>query len=545
MLFRSRQVRPFLDGDFGSHGRYSATWGNILDRDPELRTVYVTVDLWLGDREFKVARAPVSFTSSVTSRVHAYLPALIEEPELKSAITLFQQTAQARTVTVQVSAAALGQPTGQLAHGATLGGVAEVCLQVEGADYATRLIWMRGEVVDVSVDPKTGGVVQIQISDFRTTQSAAIPEQTVDTDRWPSAADSAIGLRYPLIINGYPKVPGLLVLESATVPVYLYAGRGPQPLSASAVYVNGAVTAETYSDAEGADALGTLARTLTFSTGTWEDNDALYADVAISSGRTLDPVELLQYLLATYTGYGRMGLNLDSFARARSRLRAVHPKVLINASGDEGVDVLSYVEGTYLKSLPMLQLHYAGAGLGVCTIDRRAGAGSLRMDAVVTGGRWPLMDRETDYVESPRDSRYNAFELRYNYDAMLGDYSSIVQRDASNSRLCALSQRFDGGRREADALDSPIIHSDALAGSVIGWQVAHLAVPYYTVTWSAYPSAAIRLQPGMKVLYTDPDRSEFTSASAIVLETSLQRGGDSSVTFAVWHPRWTQAMCGG
>jgi hypothetical protein len=48
----------------------------------------------------------------------------------------------------------------------------------------------------------------------------------------------------------------------------------------------------------------------------------------------------------------------------------------------------------------------------------------------------------------------------------------------------------------------------------------------------------------MTVLYTDPDRSEFTSTSAIVLETSLQRGGDSSVTFAVWHPRWTQMMCG-
>lgn len=548
MLFRSRQVRPFLDGDFGSHGRYSATWGTILDRDPELRTVYVTVDLWLGDREFKVARAPVSFTSSVTSRVHAYLPALIEEPELRSAISLFQQTAQARTVTIQISSAALGQPTSQLTYGATLGGVAEVCLQVEATDYAARLIWMRGEITSVDVDPKNGGVLQVQIADFRTTQSASVPEHAVDTDRWFDAADSAIGQRYALIINGYPKVPGLMVdqpLAGGSPVAYLYAGRGPQPLQASVVYINGAVTAETYVDAEQADALGTLARTITFSTGTWEDNDALYADVTISSGRTLDPVELLQYLLATYTGYGRMGLNLDSFARARSRLRAVHPKVLINASGDEGVDVLSYVEGTYLKSLPMLQLHYAGAGLGVCTIDRRAGPGSLRMDAVVTGGRWPLMDRETDYTESPRDGRYNAFELRYNYDAMLGDYTSIVQRDASNSRLCALSQRFDGGRREADALDSPIIHSDALAGSVIGWQVAHLAVPYYTVTWSAYPSAAIRLQPGMKVLYTDPDRSEFTSASAIVLETSLQRGGDSSVTFAVWHPRWTQAMCGG
>ena len=545
MLFRSRQVLPFLAGDFGSHGRYSTVWGTILDRDPELRTVYVTVDLWLGEREFKVARAAVSFTSSVTSRIHAYLPALIEEPELKSAISLFQQTAQARTVTIQVSSAALGQPTGQLTYGVTLGGVAEVCLQVEGGDYASRLVWMRGEVTSVDVDPKSGGVVQVQIADFRTTQAAAIPRHAGDVDRRPSAADSAIGQRYALIINGNPKVPGVLVKESATVPVYLYAGRGPQPLSASTVYVNGAVTAETYADAEQADGLGTLARTLTFSTGTWEDNDALYVDVAVASGATMDPVELLQHLLATYTGYGRMGLNLDAFARARSKLRAVHPKVLINASGDEGVDVISYVEGTYLKSLPMLQLHYAGTGLGVSAIDRRTGPGALRVDAVVTGGRWPLMDRETDYVESPRDSRFNAFELRYNYDAMLGDYAGIVQRDASNSRLCALSQRFDGGRREADPLDSTIIHSDALAGSVIGWQVAHLAVPYYTVTWSAYPSAVIRLQPGMTVLYTDPDRSEFTSASAIVLETSLQRGGDSSVTFAVWHPRWTQAMCGG
>lgn len=542
MLFRSRQIQPYLLGDFGSRGRYSATWGTLLERDPELRTVYVTVDLWIGDRNFKLARAAVSFTSSSLSRTYRYLPALIEEPELKSTIQLFSQTASARTVTLQIAAAALGQPTGFLTYGATLGGVAEVRLLGEGMDYDAGLVWMRGEVTSVDVDPETGGAVQVQIADMRTTQAAAIPETATDTDRWPSAPDGSIGQRYPIIINGYPKVPAILVAESATVPAYLYAGRGPQPIQEDVVYVNGETTVETYADAEEQDGLGTLARTIRFSTGSWTSSDTVYVDTSISSGATLGPVELLQHLLATYTGYGRQGLNLETFGRAQSKLRAAHPKVLINASGDEGVDVLQYVEGTYLKSLPMLHLLYAGAGLGVCCVDRRIGPNRRHVDAVVVGGRMPLMDRETDYVESSRDERYNAFELRYNYNAMLGEYGSVLQYDATNSRICELSQRFDGGRREAETIDSPIIHSDALANEVMGWMISHMAVPYYTVTWSAYPYATVRLQPGMTVLYTDPDRSEFTTTPALVTETSLKRGGGSSVTFAVWHPRWTQAL---
>lgn len=542
MLFRSRQTLPYLLGDYGSRGRYSATWGTLLERDPELRTVYVTVDLWIGDRNFKVARTAVSFTSSSLSRTYRYLPALIEEPELKSAISLFQQTAQARTVTVQIAAAALGQPTSFLTHGPTLGGVAEVRLLGEGMDYDAGLVWMRGEVTAVDVDPKTGGAVQVQIADMRATQAAAVPETATDADRWPTAPDGSIGLRYPLIINGYPKVPAVLVAESATVPAYLYAGRGPQPIQEDAVYVNGEVTGETYADAEEQDGLGTLARTIRFSTGTWATSDTVYVDTSISSGATLGPVELLQHLLATYTGFGRQGLNLETFSRAQSKLRAAHPKVLINSSGDEGVDVLQYAEGTYLKSLPMLHLMYAGAGLGVACVDRRIGPGRRHVDAVLVGGRMPLIDRETDYVESSRDERYNSFELRYNYDAMLGEYASVLQYDESNSRICALSQRFDGGRREAETLDSPIIHSDALANTVMGWLIAHRAVPYYTVTWSVYPYAAIRLQQGMTVLYTDPDRSEFTATPALVTETNLKRGGGSSISLAVWHPRWTQAM---
>lgn len=544
MLFRSRQVSGLLVGDVGARGRFNTSWGDLLGEDPTMRTVYVTVTVKLGDRFFYVAREPVSFTSSVLARTIKYTAGLIEEPELKSSLKLFEQTAAARTVTMQVAASALGQPTSLLSAGATLAGIAEVCLHIEGADYDDRLVWMRGEVTGVDVDTGAGGVVQLQISDFRATQSAQVPEVAVDATRWPSAVDAAIGQRCPLVINGYPKVPGLLVEESATVPAYLYAGHGPQDLDVSEVYVNGAATAETYADAEEQDGSGSLAHILRFSTGTWADSDTLYADVAPPNGDTLDAVQLLQYLLATYTGYGRQGLNLDTFGRAQSKLRTGHPKVLINASGDEGVDVLGYVGGTYLKSLPMLHLLYAGAGLGVCTVDRRIGPGRRGVDAVLVGKSMPLMDRETDYVESPRDSRCNAFELQYDYDAMLGEYASILKADATNSRLCALSERFDGGRREASALASPIIHGDTLANTVMGWLVAHMAVPYYTVTWSAYPIAALRLQPGMTVLYTDPDRSEFTATSALVLETSLRRGGGTSVTLAVWHPRWTQSLVG-
>lgn len=541
-MFLARAMRDWLRTS-GAHGRISTHWGDILRADPGLRKVRVTVELNLGDRRYWLAAVPMTTTSASDTRiVRRYQPALLEEPEIATTVEPFQQTAQARTITLQIAAQALALHTA-LAAGATLAGVAEVSLQRDGDDYDLRWVVLRGEVsggVDWGED--RGSAVQVQVSDFRTTQSERVPRTAVDTDRWPGAADSAIGARYPYVLNGYPKVPALLTYEHAADPQYLYLGEPSQGLSADAVYVNGEVAAGSYApatDTSGVDALGTRVRYVDFSSSsaTWATDDTVYVDVTLSgSERALSAVEVIQHLYQRFTGFGALGLDQELFARAQTRMPGLAPKVLINGSGDEGQDVLSYIEGTLLQSFPMIHLTYTGLGVGPVVLSRAFGPAGRGVEFRLTGGTFPLIARESDYIESSREDRYNSFELRYAYNAMDDDYGGYVRIDGTTSPLCAMSERYEG-RREAGAIDSPLIHSDALARYVIAWMAMHRAVPRYRVTWSAWPSAFLTLRPGMSGLFTDPARSALTNAHATIVGLTWNRGG-CQVTLDVWHPKW-------
>lgn len=538
-------ARPMLEWlrTSGAKGRMNSHWGDILRADPGLRNVRVTVELNLGGRRHWIAAVPMTCASGSDTRiVRRYLPALLDEPDITSTVEPFQQTAQARTITLRVAAVALDLHK-TLATGATLSGIAEVSLQRDGDDYDLRYVVMRGEVsggLDWGED--VAGEVQLQVTDFRSTQSEQVPRVAVDTDRWPSAADSAIGQRYPYILNGYPKVPAPLVYESAADPLYLYVGEPAQTFAADAVYVNGEVAAGSYApatDASGQDALGTRIRYIDFSStaATWTTDDTVYVDVGLSSGQVmLGAVDVLRHLYQRFTGYGATGLDLELFARAQTRMPGWAPKVLINSSGDSGVDALSFIEGTLLPSFPMIHLTYTGLGVGPAVLSRIFGAGGRGVEYDVTGGQGLLIFRESDYTESSRDERYNKFSIRYAYDAMNDAYGSTLTVDSSTSPMCALSERLEG-RRAADTLDSPVIHSDALARYHLAWLVAHRAVPRYRVTWSAWPAAYFLLRPGMSGYYTDPARSVFTRSHSTIVSVTKSRAG-CQVTFDVWAPRW-------
>jgi hypothetical protein len=541
-MFLARPMREWLRTS-GARGRLNAHWGGIARADPSLRDVRVTVELNLGDQRHWVAAVPMTTTSSTDSRiVRRYRPALLDEPDLTSSVEPFQQTAQARTITLRIAAEPLALHTA-LAQGATLAGIAEISLQRDGDDYDLRLVIMRGEVsAGLDWGENRAVEVQVQVADFRSTQAEQVPRVAVDTDRWPSAADSAVGQRYPYVLNGYPKVPAPLVFGDAANPLYLYLGEPAQNLQADATYVNGELAAGSYApatDASGVDAKGTRVRYIDFSSSsaTWTTDDAVYVDVALASGeRSLSAVGVLEHLYRRFTGYGTLGLDLELFARASTRMPGLAPKVLINASGDEGVDVLDFIESTFLPSFPMVHLAYTGLGVGPVVLSRMIGPGGRGAEFRLTGGTYPLISRESDYTESSRDSRYNSFTLRYAYNAMDDSYGGTATIDAKTSPLCALSERLEG-RRVADTLDSPLIHSASLARYHLAWKAAHTAVPRYRVTWSAVPAAFLLLRPGMTGYFTDPARSVFTNTHATVVSLTKSRAG-CQVTLDVWHPRW-------
>lgn len=545
-LFADRRAARWARANNGGRQGVDATWAALLAQDPTLSTVYVTVDLWLGERMYKLARGPLTTTAGLGGAVHAYAPGLVEEPAVTSGFQIFSQSASARSLSVKVAAAVVDLLAG-LPTGATIAGQAEVCWQVDGGDYDRRLVWLRGEITGgITFSPSAGGTVEFTVQDTRQTGAQQLPEIAVDVTRWPLAASSALTMRYPLVINGYPKVPCLRVRDDfGATGLYWLVCSPHNNLSVTASYVNGEATAAGFTpltETDTVDALGTPVKILNGSSspGPWEDGDTAYADVGLASGvAALPAIEVLRLLLSRYTAYGTVGLALGLFGRAGARMAGYGaPSILINGSGSDAVDVLDYVESTLLPSYPMVHMLYEGAGLGPVVVDRRAQAGRRGLDFEVTLGAYPLIDRETSYAESARDSRYNAFEVRYGYDSMTQDYVGVVLRDASNDRRCALAQRFDGGRRDLPALDGPVIQSATLAAQILEWLVVHYTVPRYAVTVSAWPAAALLLRPGMTGLFTDPDRSEFTGVRATITSVVAARTG-CAITFEIWHPRWT------
>lgn len=549
-LWRDRVIAQLRRWDFGAQTRANAVWGAIARADPTLSGVVLTVDVWLGGQHFGFARRPVRTTSGRDGSIHTYLPGLLDDPELTSTLTLGQQSAEARSAEVALAAGALDLAS-LLQRGIPLAGLAEISYQQDGGDHDQRYVLMRGEcTAGVSVDPTAAGAVVLSVTDFRTTQAALLPEYAVDTTRWPTTADSAIGLRYPVIINGYPKVPGVRVLDDhgGTGLYFLYSGPS-RDLEATAAYVNGTAIASggtgTYApwtDTATTDGLSTPVRVIDFSSsdGPWEDGDTVYVDVGLTSGTpALGVVDVLQHLLGRYTGYGPLGLDLLSFGRARALGLALgFPKVLINASGSDAVNVLDFVESTYLASYPMLHLGFSGAGLGCTVLDRSPRPGRGGVDHVFTGGQGWLISRASDYTETARDERYNAFEVRYGYDAQDQQYTGYLSADAATSRACALSERYDGGRRPYTALESPLIHTDAQARTVLAWLIAHHTAPRIQVTWMAWPGAQLIIRPGQRVLFTDPDVSAFTSVRGYVSGVKASRTA-CELTFELWPNRST------
>jgi len=537
--------------DAGSRQRVNSYWRDIANTDPFLRNAVLCVEMVFGgDVVVRIARTPLRTVSGIDGSTYLWAQGIVDEPEIQHGIDMSSQAAAARSVTFRTPAGVV-KPSDIIARGGMLAGVAEVSLQVNGGDYDLRYVLLRGDMTG-GIDFGAGGAeqLQVQIADPRETQSLKVPKYAVDTDRWPLAQDSAIGARYPLVLNGYPKVPCVRVLDDHGVTGLKYLVCAPgRDLQIDAVYVNGEVAAGVYlpaTETDDRDALGSACKTIDFSSsaGPWEDNDSVYADLSLKTGkRALSLIRCIQKLLEGYTALGHLGLNPDLFGFAETRMPGVAPQIIANASGEDAVDVLDFIESTLLASFPMVHMMYEGRGMGPVVLDRRKGPDNEGIAIQLTGAQFPLIERLTNYVETPKSDLYNAFELRYGYDAQDNTYSGIVSRSARNSVACELSERMAGGTRTKDTIDSPFIMSKTLANYVIDWLVAHLTLPAYDVEWSCVPALLLRLRVGQNVLYTDPKFPAFTATTTTILGFTYTRG-EASIKLRVWHPAWKQLLLG-
>ena len=513
--------------DAGSGQRSSSYWQGIAEADPTFRRVVLTVELVFGDgTTLTLARTPITTTSGRSDTVYQWEQGLIEEPEIAVGVRLGSQAASARTVALSL-AADLVDISQVILNGGLLAGVGEICLQVDGGDYDQRLVLLRGEI--------TGGVafgtqlerLQLSLSDARLTTSLLIPQVVLDTTRWATAQDDAVGLRYPLVFNGYPYVPAIRIDPGASFPSYLLC-EGGRDLDIAALYQNGAA-APAATETESADALGTPVLLAVFTAGTWAENDAVYADLQLASGQTsLSVVQCLERLLRSYTSLGISGLNPDLFGFADAAMPGYAPKVLINASGDQTVNVLDFVESTLLASFPMIHMVYEGRGLGPVVLDQRAEA-----VAMLTGGI-DLIERTSLYTEVPRSELKTSYALRYNYNAQDNTWGSAISRDADSDGACQKIRTLLGGDQPFDPIDTPFVFSAPLAGYILDWLVDHYSRVAYEVEWTVLPATLLRLRVGANVTYTDANFACFTSSKATVIGLTWALHGKSSVVLRIW-----------
>lgn len=550
MIFQNPILDRWRRWDAGSRQKVNAHWMEIAKSDPNFRSVYMTFDLVFGGSTVvRVAMVPLTTTSSIDGAVYQYQQGLVEEPMLDHAVELLSSAAAARSISMLLPADVVN-PSDIILQGGMLAGIGEVSLQRDGDDYELRWVLMRGDMTGgISIGP-LGEQVQIQLSDPRETQSLKVPDKAVDTDRWPLAAEDAIGMRYPLVINGYPYVPCQRVVDDfgGTGVKFLACAPGRE-LEVTEAYVNGEVAAGGFAgwvDADTQDAKGAKVKLVDFSAavGPWEDSDVVYATLSRATGTpALSLIQVLQKLLEGYTGLGRLGLNVDLFSTADRAMPGTAPQILINASGQDAVNVLDFAENTLLSSFPMVYMTYQGRGLGPVVIDRRVGPDLKGVSTILTGGVAPLIERTMLVAEMEKGSIYNEFEVRYGYNAMTNSYSGIVRRDATTTVACQLSQRMVGGVRPMDPIDSPFVQSREQANYIIDWLVSHMAIPSYYVEWTCLPSAFVKLMLGQNVRYTDPNIRAFTNVQATVVRATYSRGG-SVLGLRIWHPAFEQLLLG-
>jgi len=523
-------------------------WRRVSQEDPALESASVCIELVAGGKSVFIAQKTLVTTSGLDSRRFNWAPGVEAEPAWDQTLSLDQQTASPRSMSVQIPAFLL-DANDLIQSGLTLAGRAEVSLQVDGGDYDKRWVIMRGDVtggVAFGTSESGSEVAAFSVTDPRLSYSPLVPDIAVDLTRWPLAQESAIGKRYPVVINSYEKIPALRVLDdhASTGLKFLVCSPGDD-MDVDEVFVNGEakLTGDAtypWSASHTVDGKGQRVLLVDFSTmaANMDDRDAVHVSVSRNSSTAARRVPgVIRDILRKYTSLGHLGTVSPTYEDADSRMDGVVPSVLINASGSETRTALEVVESGLLPNVPMLRLVFDGAGLGLALVERRVGAAREGISGILEGGQFPLLERTILVAETPKGDLFNEFEVRYGFDLMTNSYTGIVSRNPSNSPACRAALDMAGGVRPHDPLELPAIITEAQAVYVADWLVAHKAVPSYYVEWKCLPWVHHRYRLGQNVLYTDDKFSAFTSVPAVIWRMTYSRGGHR-IGLRIWHPFW-------
>jgi len=532
-------ARHWLKWWYGPHGTYSDYWQGLIEEDPTLSSIVVTVDLVFGgDRHVLLSQKPISTTSGKDGTVYSYTPVLDADLAIEWTAEIGDTSSKARSITIRFPTYMLN-PASLISGGHHLAGVGEVSIQVPDGDYDHRFVVMRGDMLDgVNFGVDDGGWVELTISDPRETTDVAIPPWMVTLEKWPARPDSSEGYRYPIVIGGYTNVPAVCVNETVGQVAFLVCyGHGFRIENVRVDGISHAKVSPSYpwDQEETTDADGVAVTLVRFGAGalfeTGSISESVNASVSDPDGITpTDLFDVIRYIVSGFSPLGTAGLDRRAFAVAQAKMGPTEVNVLINGSGaSDSANVIEFIEQTLLTAFPQVSMVWGHGGYGPIIMDRREKV-AIRYNLVY--GAYPLIDRVTDVQETKKSDWINSFSIRYNYSILDDGYGSTIEVDRTNSIVCALSVEWGQSERVADPIESWFVYNDYLAYNTADWMVSHLALPSYYLEYTAYPVLLILLFLGDQVKLTDADIG-WTDEIATIEKMTLQ-DGKVTVGLRVW-----------
>lgn len=524
----------FRPGLYGGHGILNEYWLDQLEKDPDLSAAIFCVDLFFGtDKVVRVASKECTTTSGTTGERRSYRGLLDSIPEIAWEMAPGDPSSSGKSVSFMlpnelVDAASL------IRSGRLLSGVAEISLQIDGADYDDRLVLMRGDLTDVQYGALQQ-MVQCTVQDPKETSDMLLPPYVMTTDRFSGLLDAEVGKALPIV---YPSsgthIQGRFISDSVSTPdvVVCHGSRSVDRVTVDGQVYSASGLVYPHEIITSMDDLGEPYTAIRF-TGGWgafsgDGGPAVYAK--ISGGPTNGhPVQIVNEIVRSFSALGALGAVPYLFALAEAKTGFLTANVVANASGGSSAKTLSFIESEILGSFPMLSMIWWGGGYGPVAADRR----DRRIAAVLTADVWPLFDRASNISETPKSDCLNGFSIRYKYDALNDVWNGYAERDHRTSALCDYS-RLAVGSRVQDPIESLWIHDDATANAVLDWLVAHKTLPNYDVEYDCSPQLALRLIPGDNIKLTD---NEFGWEEQVATVTRIVwRPARSTIMLRVWSP---------
>ncbi len=518
-----------------SRSRVSQYWNDKIRADPYLRDVHMVIALVFGDgTTIRVATEDIESVSIRDTTTHDALPLLMGEPDLPHTYHFGDGTSAGRSLTFTLNTELI-KPSELIRRGHALAGYGEVSLEVPNGDYDERLVLIRGDMTGEVRFGANKEAIEIEITDPKESVDTRLPPWVIDADRFSGVHETAVGERTPIVINGFDAIPCPRVNSVSTLADFLFAyGHG---WVLGEVRYNGTVVPDagnTQHDLiETEDDFGIPVSIVRFTQAAFfsglQDSDAVHVSTTHTTERR-HVVDVIRRIVEEFTPLGRDGVHDQLFTEARAKIGETlveRPKVLVNKAGGSGsTNALQWIEQGYLDSFPLISMVWRDGRYGPVVTDRRAAP-----VADLEVGTGMLVDRVALISETPKSAISNDFVLRYDYDIILDQYRSVLQRNQSNSSLCSWSVG-EFGERTHDVIESPYIHDDALASLVIDWLVEHLSIPSYFVVYEAYAPLFLRLRRGDTVKLTDAEIN-FNGDRATV-ESLNYRRGRCEVMFRVW-----------